>query len=747
MINDPDAALVALKARRRSTSMGLRPGAVPEADQRRALQRAQREARGPRRQLHVHRLERAALDLPGQARAPGALVPGRQEEHLRQGHARPGRPGRVADLSASGPSTTRSSTPWPFDPAKAKALLAEAGWTDTDGDGVLDHDDSRASASPLRFEIISNSGNEDRKNLGLVVIDEFKRAGIDASFRARRLVDPARAGEALRLRRRDPRLDLERRARRPTCTRSGTRRRRSRAARTTSRSRTRRSTAARPSTATEFDPAKRKVMYRPDPGDPLRASSPTRSCTRRSRSTAYDQRFHGRDLVPDRREQRSGVVGAERSSRSTTDERRAARATPRGASRCSCRRSSRSRSSASRSCTSRRATRSSSYLSGGLASGQAGISTQKLADVAAREGRAAPRARPRSPDPGAVRRLARRASRAATSAAASRTASRSGTRSASACRSRSAIDLIALFIAYLVAVPLGIYSAVRPGTRFDQVSTVRDLRALLAAELLARRAADRVLLRRRLLRVVPARRAALAATTSDDWSLLPARRRSRCTTWRCRCSSRRSGSYTELSRFLRSSMLENARQDFIRTARAKGVPERTVILKHMLRNSLIPMVMILGGHPARADRRLGDHREHLLDPGARPARLPGRARARLPGGARAVREQLGRSRCSASSSRTCARRWSTRASASRGERRERREPRARGARVWRELLRRRRAVFGLWVIGALAVLALAADLIANDKPYYMKLDGESYFPIAIDYGVWLGAAPVAAARS
>ena len=61
-----------------------------------------------------------------------------------------------------------------------------------------------------------------------------------------------------------------------------------------------------------------------------------------------------------------------------------------------------------------------------------------------------------------------------------------------------------------------------------------------------------------------------------------------------------------------------------------------------------------------------------------------------------------------------------------------------GARVWRELRRRKRAVFGLWFIGALAALALVADLVANDKPYYMRLDGESYFPIAIDYGVWLG---------
>ncbi len=72
---------------------------------------------------------------------------------------------------------------WSFDPAKAKALLAEAGWTDTNGDGILDKDFD-GERVPLRFEIVSNSGNDDRKNLGLVVVDEFKRAGIDASFRA-----------------------------------------------------------------------------------------------------------------------------------------------------------------------------------------------------------------------------------------------------------------------------------------------------------------------------------------------------------------------------------------------------------------------------------------------------------------------------------------------------------------------------------------------------------------------------------
>ncbi len=47
------------------------------------------------------------------------------------------------------------------------------------------------------------------------------------------------------------------------------------------------------------------------------------------------------------------------------------------------------------------------------------------------------------------------------------------------------------------------------------------------------------------------------------------------------------------SRFLRSSMLDVIHQDYLRTARAKGVPERTVIFKHALRNALIPLITLL----------------------------------------------------------------------------------------------------------------------------------------------------------
>ena len=69
-----------------------------------------------------------------------------------------------------------------FDPAKAAKLLEEAGWIDRDGDGVREKTIDGKTV-PLRFEIVSNSGNAIRKNIGLIIVSEFRRAGVDASFR------------------------------------------------------------------------------------------------------------------------------------------------------------------------------------------------------------------------------------------------------------------------------------------------------------------------------------------------------------------------------------------------------------------------------------------------------------------------------------------------------------------------------------------------------------------------------------
>jgi peptide/nickel transport system permease protein len=48
------------------------------------------------------------------------------------------------------------------------------------------------------------------------------------------------------------------------------------------------------------------------------------------------------------------------------------------------------------------------------------------------------------------------------------------------------------------------------------------------------------------------------------------------------------------SRYMRSAVLDNLSEDYVRTAKAKGASERRVLLRHVLRNSLIPIATLLG---------------------------------------------------------------------------------------------------------------------------------------------------------
>ena len=54
------------------------------------------------------------------------------------------------------------------------------------------------------------------------------------------------------------------------------------------------------------------------------------------------------------------------------------------------------------------------------------------------------------------------------------------------------------------------------------------------------------------------------------------------------------GGAAYISRFMRGQLLETIRQDYVRTARAKGLPERTVVMRHGVRNALIPIVTLFG---------------------------------------------------------------------------------------------------------------------------------------------------------
>ena len=68
--------------------------------------------------------------------------------------------------------------PRPYDPAKARALLAEAGWTDSDNDGVLDKD-----GRPMAFSIITNQGNTQRIKTGVIIQQRLKEIGIKVDLR------------------------------------------------------------------------------------------------------------------------------------------------------------------------------------------------------------------------------------------------------------------------------------------------------------------------------------------------------------------------------------------------------------------------------------------------------------------------------------------------------------------------------------------------------------------------------------
>jgi peptide/nickel transport system substrate-binding protein len=65
-----------------------------------------------------------------------------------------------------------------YDPAKARALLAEAGWKDTDGDGVLDKD-----GAPFAFKILTNQGNDQRLKSATVIQRRLKEVGVQVDVR------------------------------------------------------------------------------------------------------------------------------------------------------------------------------------------------------------------------------------------------------------------------------------------------------------------------------------------------------------------------------------------------------------------------------------------------------------------------------------------------------------------------------------------------------------------------------------
>ncbi len=154
------------------------------------------------------------------------------------------------------------------------------------------------------------------------------------------------------------------------------------------------------------------------------------------------------------------------------------------------------------------------------------------------------------------------------------------------------LTLVSIVLAYLVAVPLGIFSAVKRESRADTVITVLlfmmySLPTFFTGTVLLRwlsvgdpfawfptggfETVDRV------------ERTVLSQLLDVGWHLiLPV-------------FTYTSVTLAALSRYARAGVIEVIRSDYVRTARAKGLSEPVVILKHAARNGMIPILTLLGG--------------------------------------------------------------------------------------------------------------------------------------------------------
>ena len=152
------------------------------------------------------------------------------------------------------------------------------------------------------------------------------------------------------------------------------------------------------------------------------------------------------------------------------------------------------------------------------------------------------------------------------------------------------LNLISTFLAYLIAIPLGIYSAVNQHSLWDRISTVivfilYSLPNFWIATMLIIffGGGD-------FFDWFP-----YAGLYSNNYESLSTMGKFTDLIWHMilPIAVYTYGSFAYLSRQMRVGMLEIIRQDYIRTARAKGLTENVVIYKHALRNSLIPIITIL----------------------------------------------------------------------------------------------------------------------------------------------------------
>ena len=136
------------------------------------------------------------------------------------------------------------------------------------------------------------------------------------------------------------------------------------------------------------------------------------------------------------------------------------------------------------------------------------------------------------------------------------------------------LAILAMAIAILIAIPLGVIAGTNRGTLIDNFASII---ALLGISL------PSFVIGPMLVYVFAVKLGWLAPSGRFEWSdiILPA-------------FTLGAALSAILTRMVRSSVIEELGEDYVRTARAKGLSERKVVYKHVLKNGLIPVVTILG---------------------------------------------------------------------------------------------------------------------------------------------------------
>ena len=153
------------------------------------------------------------------------------------------------------------------------------------------------------------------------------------------------------------------------------------------------------------------------------------------------------------------------------------------------------------------------------------------------------------------------------------------------------LNFWSLLVVYIVAIPLGIYSATHPNSIGDQITTLAAF-VLFAVPLVWAATMAIVFICGGDFYYLFPPGGLESLDFSDSW---PFWQKFKDHAWHLFLPVvlLSYDGFAGLSRYMRSSMLEVLGQDYVQVARAKGLRERVVIYKHVLRNSLIPQVTIL----------------------------------------------------------------------------------------------------------------------------------------------------------